>query len=309
MRVNKNSLDNEPLSEYLVHLKIERNLADNSIESYKRDLQQYINFLEEEGITDWSAIDRYSIVLFLQRLKEEGKSESTIIRMTSSLRQFHQFLRQEKITKTDPMQNIQTPKKMESLPKVLSMKEVEQLLETPDVNTEIGLRDRAILEVMYATGMRISELVHLTLDELHLTMGFIQTVGKGNKERIIPIGGEATRWLNEYLEYCRPLFERRANEETPYVFLNARGKGLTRQGVWKNIKKTVQIAGIKQNVTPHMLRHSFATHLLENGADLRVVQELLGHSDISTTQIYTHITKARMKDVYEKYHPRANFDK
>lgn len=303
--MEKEKLDVEPFDEYLVHLKIERDLADNSVASYRRDLQKYIDFLEAEKVFMWDEIDRYNIVLFLQRMREEGKSESSIIRMTSSLRQFHQFLRQEKITENDPMQYVETPKKAEVLPKVLSMKEVERLLETPDVETEIGLRDRAILEVMYATGLRISELVHLEMDELHLTMGFIQTVGKGNKERILPIGGEAITWLNEYLADGRPIFESRALEESPYVFLNARGKGLTRQGVWKNLKKIVQQAGIKQNVSPHMLRHSFATHLLENGADLRIVQELLGHSDISTTQIYIHITKARMKDVYDQYHPRA----
>lgn len=303
--MSEHGIDREPLDEYLVHLKIERDLADNSVESYQRDIEKYIDFLDSEKVLTWNAIDRYDIVLFLQRLKEEGQSENSIIRMTSSLRQFHQFLRQEKITETDAMQYVKTPKKAEVLPKVLSFKEVERLLETPDVKKEIGLRDRAILEVMYGTGLRISELVHLEMDELHLTMGFIQTVGKGNKERILPIGGEAVRWLNEYLADGRPIFTSRASEESPYVFLNARGSGLSRQGVWKNLKKTVQKAGIKQNVTPHMLRHSFATHLLENGADLRIVQELLGHSDISTTQIYTHITKARMKDVYEAYHPRA----
>lgn len=303
--MNQAKLNREPLSEYLVHLKIERDLADNSVQSYERDIEQYIQFLEKENISNWDKIDRYDVVLFLQEMKERKKSENSIIRMTSSLRQFHQFLRQEKFSANDPMQYVETPKKSEVLPKVLSMQEVEVLLETPDIQTEIGLRDRAILEVMYATGLRISELVHLTLDELHLTMGFIQTVGKGNKERILPIGGVATKWLNTYLEDSRPILESRASDESIYVFLNARGRGLTRQGVWKNLKKSVQIAGIKQNVTPHMLRHSFATHLLENGADLRIVQELLGHSDISTTQIYTHITKARMKDVYEQYHPRA----
>lgn len=298
-------IDQEPLAEYLVHIKIERDLAENSVKSYQRDIQQYIQFLEEQGIYDWNKIDRYDIILFLQKLKEQGKSDNSIIRMTSSLRQYHQFIRQEKITKNDPMQYVETPKKAEVLPKVLSLNEVEQLLETPDVETFIGLRDRAILEVMYASGLRISELVHLQMDELHLTMGFIQTVGKGNKERIIPIGDEAKNWLNEYLEDSRPIFASKVSEESPFVFLNARGRGLTRQGVWKNLKQIVQKAGIKQNVTPHMLRHSFATHLLENGADLRIVQELLGHSDISTTQIYTHITKTRMRNVYEQYHPRA----
>lgn len=298
-------INQEPLAEFLIHVKIERDLAENSIKSYQRDIQTYIEFLEEQGINDWNKIDRYDIILFLQQLKEQGKSDNSIIRMTSSLRQYHQFIRQEKITENDPMQYVQTPKKAEVLPKVLSLSEVERLLETPDVETFIGLRDRAILEVMYASGLRISELVHLRLDELHLTMGFIQTVGKGNKERIIPIGDEAKNWLNEYLEDCRPVFASKAVEDSPYVFLNTRGRGLTRQGVWKNLKQIVQKAGIKQNVTPHMLRHSFATHLLENGADLRIVQELLGHSDISTTQIYTHITKARMKNVYKQYHPRA----
>lgn len=301
-------LDRNPLSEYLVYLKIEKGLANNSVVSYERDLLQYIYFLEKEKITNWDEITRYEVVLFLQKMKEKEKSENTIVRMTSSLRQFHQFLRQEKIVKIDPMQYVETPKKTSSLPKVLSTKEIEQLLEAPDIETEIGLRDRAILEVMYATGLRITELVKLTLDELHLTMGFIQTVGKGNKERILPIGGEAIKWLNKYLNKTRPILESKAKEESSYVFLNARGKGLTRQGVWKNLKKIVRQAGIKQNVTPHMLRHSFATHLLENGADLRIVQELLGHSDISTTQIYTHITKARMKNVYEQYHPRAFYD-
>ncbi len=305
MKVKDVKLDREPLAEYIIHLKIERDLADNSIESYERDINQYIDFLEKEKINCWNTIDRYDIVLFFQRMKESGKSESSIVRMTSSLRQYHQYLRQENITENDPMQYVQTAKQGESLPKVLSLNEVERLLETPDVGKEIGLRDRAILELMYATGLRISELVNLRLDELHLSMGFIQTVGKGNKERILPIGEEAIQWINEYLEDSRPLFESRAQEVSVYVFLNARGKGLTRQGVWKNLKKTVRISGIKKNVTPHMLRHSFATHLLENGADLRIVQELLGHSDISTTQIYTHITTARKKDVYNQYHSRA----
>lgn len=298
-------LDSNPIEEYLIHLKIERNLADNSIESYRRDIEHYRRFLEVEQIYEWNMVDRYAIVLFLQRLKEEGKSDNSIIRMTSSLRQFHQFLRQEKITTQDVMQSVDTPKKAETLPKVMSLKEVDMLLETPDIKTNIGLRDRAILEVMYATGLRISELINLKMDELHLTMGFIQTIGKGNKERILPIGGMAVNYLNDYLEYSRPIFENKAKEVSPFVFLNSRGNGLSRQGVWKNIKKIVQKAGIKQNVTPHMIRHSFATHLLENGADLRIVQELLGHSDISTTQIYTHITKARMKDIYNEFHPRA----
>lgn len=306
--MGNNNLNKEPLMDYLMYLKIEKGLADNSIKSYERDLLSYIDFLEKERILSWEKINRYDIVLFLKTLKEEGKSENSIVRMSSSLRQYHQFLRQENILKEDPMQYVDTPKKVNNLPRVLSMEEIEKILEAPDVNKEIGLRDRAILEVMYATGLRITELVSLTMDELHLNMGFIQTIGKGNKERILPIGQEATKWMIDYLKYSRPIFEKRARDTTSIVFLNARGKGLTRQGVWKNLKKIVKQTGIKQNVTPHMLRHSFATHLLENGADLRVVQELLGHSDISTTQIYTHITKARMKKVYDQYHPRALYE-
>lgn len=307
--MNNIKLDQEPLSEYMIHLKIERDLAENSINSYKRDIRQYISFLEKEKIEDWNKINRYDIILFFQKMKKKGKSENSIVRMTSSLRQYHQYLKQEGITEIDPMQYVDTAKKADSLPKVLSVKEVDKLMETPDVNKEIGLRDRAILELMYATGLRISELVGLKLDELHLSMGFLRTLGKGNKERIIPIGDEAIKWLSQYLEDSRPLFESRADEKSTIVFLNSRGKGLSRQGVWKNLKKTVKVSGIKKNVTPHMLRHSFATHLLENGADLRIVQELLGHSDISTTQIYTHITTSRKKDVYDKYHSRARKSK
>ena len=178
---------------------------------------------------------------------------------------------------------------------------MERILETPDTKDPLGLRNRAILEVMYATGLRVSELIHLQQKELHLAMGFIQTIGKGNKERIIPIGDVAVRWLERYFSEARP---RLVKGEVPEVFVNAHGRPLTRQGIWKNIKVIVRDAGIKKNVTPHTLRHSFATHLLENGADLRMVQELLGHASISTTQIYTHVTKQRMAKIYQEFFPR-----
>ncbi|SFJ97164.1 integrase/recombinase XerD [Marinilactibacillus piezotolerans] len=298
-------LKKEALEEYLIFLKIERGLSKNSIESYQRDLNQYITYLDQEKINSWDEINRYIILNFLENQKNGLKSDNSLIRMISSLRRFHQFLKQENLSKEDPMLYIETPKKAQTLPKVISTNQIDILLSIPDTSNKIGIRDRAILEVMYATGIRISELVNLKLEELHLSMKLIQTIGKGDKERILPIGEQGIRWVEYYLEYSRPKLEMKSVQTSPFVFLNLRGTQLSRQGVWKKIKKMVQQAGIKQNVTPHTLRHSFATHLLENGADLRVVQELLGHSDISTTQIYTHITKHRLKEVYDAYHPRA----
>jgi integrase/recombinase XerD len=294
----------EDLAEYVRFLTIERGLSKNTIESYLRDLKTYLSFLKNNQLLAWNDIDRYAILSFLQQLKEEKKSASSIIRMVSSLRQFHQFLRQEKLATVDPMAHIDTPKKAQTLPKVLSTKEVEILIETPNTSETLGIRDRAILEVMYATGLRVSELTELKLDDLHLSLGLIQTIGKGDKERILPLGDLAIKWIEIYLDHSRNRLER-PNQRSSYVFLNHHGHKLTRQGIWKNLKLLVQKAGIEKEVTPHTLRHSFATHLLENGADLRIVQELLGHSDISTTQIYTHITTHRMSSVYKTYHPRA----
>ena len=224
--------------------------------------------------------------------------------MITSLRRFHQFLRQERITDHDPMQHIDSPKKQQKLPDTLSLGEVEQLLGTPDTKETLGLRDRAILEVMYATGLRVSELINLKLNDVHLEMGLLQTLGKGDKERIVPLGDIAIKWVRRYLADARPYLTRK-NPAESHLFVNNHGSGLSRQGIWKNLKAIVQKAGIYKTVTPHTLRHSFATHLLENGADLRTVQELLGHADISSTQIYTHITKKRMTDVYKQYFPRA----
>lgn len=294
----------EDLEEYIRYLQIERGLADNTIESYKRDLNQYLVYLEKNELRDWEKIDRYTILSFMQELKETKKSSATVIRMVSSLRKFHQYLKQEQRSSVDPMLHIDTPKKVHHLPKVLSMTEVEKLIETPNTNEILGLRDRAILEVMYATGLRVTELTELKMDDLHLSLGLIQTIGKGDKERIIPIGDLAIKWIENYLKYSRNKLEK-PSKRSPYLFLNHHGRKLTRQGIWKNLGALVKKAGIEKEVTPHTLRHSFATHLLENGADLRVVQELLGHSDISTTQIYTHITKQRMAKVYKTYHPRA----
>ncbi|MEG0254286.1 MAG: site-specific tyrosine recombinase XerD [Vagococcus sp.] len=294
------------IEEYLHFLKIERGLSENTIKSYERDLKQYSLFLEENNVSSLDKIDRFLILDFLEKLRNEDKSSATIIRMVSTLRKYHQFLRQERFTDNDPMQHIDTPKKIQKLPKTLSVKEVEKIIESPDTSTILGIRDRAILEVMYATGLRVSELISLKLDDLHLSLGLLQTIGKGDKERIVPLGDVAIKWVEIYLEKSRPqLKAKNKKENLPFLFLNYKGEGFSRQGIWKNLKVYVVQAGIEKEVTPHTLRHSFATHLLENGADLRVVQELLGHADISTTQIYTHISKKRMADVYKTYFPRA----
>lgn len=294
----------EQIIDYLHYLTIERGLSQNTRKSYERDLEQYLTFLTEQHIKDWQAVDRVLILSFLQQLQQSGKSSATIIRMVSSLRRFHQFLRQERFTDHDPMQHIDSPKKQQKLPDTLSLSEVERLIETPDTKEVLGIRDRAILEVMYATGLRVSELIGLQLKDLHLSMGLLQTTGKGDKERIVPLGDRAIQWIETYLEEARPFLTRKHPEES-HLFVNNHGKQLSRQGIWKNLKALVRKAGITKNVTPHTLRHSFATHLLENGADLRTVQELLGHADISTTQIYTHITKKRMTEVYKQHFPRA----
>nr|WP_244325374.1 site-specific tyrosine recombinase XerD [Dolosigranulum pigrum] len=295
----------EALAEYIIYLKIERGLSANTVTSYKRDIEKYLTFLTEKKITQLDEVSRFEILDFLQTLRQSGAADNSIIRMVSSLRKFHQYLKRESIVSDDPMQLIDTPKKASTLPKAISPQAVEQLLEAPDTTTPLGVRDRTILELMYATGLRISELVNLKLSDMHLTMGFIQTMGKGEKERIIPLGEVASQWLDHYLDGARVYLQDQSAETSEYVFLNSRGKSLSRQGVWKKVKQLALEAGIDQNVTPHTLRHSFATHLLENGADLRMVQELLGHADISTTQIYTHITKTRLKQVYSDYHPRA----
>ncbi|WP_430597204.1 site-specific tyrosine recombinase XerD [Enterococcus sp. AZ177] len=294
----------EQIIDYLHNLQIERGLSLNTRKSYERDLHKYFAFLKEQKVETWQVIDRYIIMEYLQTLHNENNASATIIRMISTLRGFHQFLRQERYTDHDPMQHIDSPKKAQKLPSTLSIEEVTTLIETPDTTKPLGIRNRTILEVMYATGLRVSELVDLKIGDLHLSIGLLQTIGKGDKERIIPLGDYAIQWIEKYLEEARPILIKKNQNET-HLFVNHHGNSLSRQGIWKNLKQIVQEAGINKTITPHTLRHSFATHLLENGADLRIVQELLGHADISTTQIYTHITKQRMADVYKQHFPRA----
>ena len=289
------------IQDYLHYLKIERGLSENTRQSYRQDLKQYQQFLVSQKLTSFTE-DRFIVLGFLQAQTTAKKAQSSITRSISTLRKFYQYLAREGRIQKDPMLQIDSPKQGRHLPAVLSSEEIERLLKTPDTSTPLGLRDRAILEVLYATGLRVSELVHLKLTDLHLSLGLIQTLGKGDKERIIPIGDIAVDWINQYLERSRNRLTK--GKDSPYLFVNFHGNGLTRQGIWKNLKVIVQAAGIDKDVTPHTLRHSFATVLLENGADLRIVQELLGHSDISTTQIYTHISKKHLTEVYQRSHPR-----
>ncbi|WP_409043030.1 site-specific tyrosine recombinase XerD [Latilactobacillus sakei] len=289
------------IQDYLHYLKIERGLSENTRQSYRQDLKQYQQFLVSQKLTSFTE-DRFIVLGFLQAQTTAKKAQSSITRSISTLRKFYQYLAREGRIQKDPMLQIDSPKQGRHLPAVLSSEEIERLLKTPDTSTPLGLRDRAILEVLYATGLRVSELVHLKLTDLHLSLGLIQTLGKGDKERIIPIGDVAVDWINQYLERSRNRLTK--GKDSPYLFVNFHGNGLTRQGIWKNLKAIVQAAGIDKGVTPHTLRHSFATVLLENGADLRIVQELLGHSDISTTQIYTHISKKHLTEVYQRSHPR-----
>ncbi len=293
------------INDFLHYLLVEKRLSDNTIQSYRRDLNSYIRFLEEkEKIENINDVTRAHIVRFLSSLKDEGKSSRTIARHIASIRSFHQFLFRDKVTDDDPTVHIETPQRELKLPKVLNLEEVDRLLEAPDVTTPLGLRDKAMLELMYAAGVRVSELLSLNLGDIHLSLGFIRCIGKGSKERIIPIGRPAIVAVENYLEKGRPKLVHK-KKRTDVLFLNHHGSPLSRQGFWKILKQLAQKAGIQKELTPHTLRHSFATHLLENGADLRSVQEMLGHADISTTQIYTHVTKTRIKDVYSKYHPRA----
>lgn len=292
------------LEDYMHFLKVERQLAGNTIISYKRDLDEYMNHLERAGFKTIDDVDRSAILEHLHRLKEGGKSSRTVSRHISSIRSFHQFLLREKVTTQDPTVHLELPKIEQKLPRVLSMEEVDRLIAVPDRSKPQGVRDHALLEILYGTGMRVSELIGLDMDDIHLSMGFVRVFGKGGKERIIPLGGKAIEACQLYMNTARPGFiAKQRNAEA--LFVNMRGTRLTRQGCWKLLKGHALQAGIQKELTPHILRHSFATHLIENGADLRAVQEMLGHADISTTQIYTHVSRSRLKEVYVKFHPRA----
>ncbi|WLS85562.1 site-specific tyrosine recombinase XerD [Lactobacillus apis] len=294
----------EDVEDYLRYSQIERGLSDNTIFAYRQDLMDFLAFLKKEGLNSWptKAVD---IDAFLAEQRDLNKATSSISRMISSLRKFYQWLVRQNIQKINPMLEIDSPKKEHRLPVALGVDEVTKLLDQPDVTKKLGIRDRALLETLYATGIRVSELINLKFSDLHEELKLLKVLGKGSKERLIPISDVAISWIKSYQEKVRDPLLLKSGKYTDTIFLNNRGGALTRQAVWQIIKRYCQMAGIKKNVTPHTLRHTFATHLLENGADLRIVQEILGHSDISTTQIYTNLSQQHILQVYAKTHPRT----
>lgn len=300
----------DQLKKFMHFLLVDKGMAKNTLLSYERDIKNYLRYIKNvEAIETLNQVQRVHIVQFLLFLKEQGKSAKTLARHVASIRAFHQFLLRNQATNQDPTVLIEPPKSERSIPKVLSLEEVEKLLDVPSGQDHFGLRDKAMLELLYATGIRVSELVQIDVEHVNVTMGFVIISSNSNKERIIPIGKTAAEALKRYLDHGRHNFITK-NQTVNFhpensLFLNHQGKRLTRQGFWKILKKVAKEAGVDVELTPNTLRHSFATHLLENGADLKAVQEMLGHADISTTQIYTQVSKTRLKDVYSKFHPRA----
>ncbi|AWM75271.1 Tyrosine recombinase XerD [Lactobacillus kullabergensis] len=294
----------EQVEDYLRYSQVERGLSNNTITAYRQDLTSFVCFLQKENLTSWptQAVD---IDAFLAEQRDQKKATSSISRLITSLRKFYQWLVRQNIQKLNPMLEIDSPKKRRTLPVALTVNEVNNLLEQPDTKKKLGLRDRALLETLYATGIRVSELINLKFTDLHEELKLVKVFGKGSKERLIPISEVALSWIDSYKEKVRDPLILKIGKNTDFIFLNSRGGSLTRQAVWQIIKHYCKMAGIQKNVTPHTLRHTFATHLLENGADLRVVQEILGHSDISTTQIYTNLSQKHILQVYEKTHPRT----
>lgn len=291
------------IANFLDYLAVERGLANNTRVSYGRDLHQFLSFLKEQKVTQSSQVSKNNILAYLIALQKSGKVPATIARHLAAIKGFYRFMFNEGLVAKDPTLNLESPKLRQKLPQVLSTGEVESLLNQPNPGQVAGLRDKAMLELLYATGLRVTELCSLNQNDVNLELGFLRCLGKGAKERIVPLGRLAIEAVTVYLERGRAKILKKAQEKA--LFLNQHGRRLTRQGFWKIIKKYAAETNIQKEITPHTLRHSFATHLLENGADLRSVQEMLGHADITTTQIYTHLTKKKIKEVYTRTHPRA----
>ncbi|MDA3894538.1 MAG: site-specific tyrosine recombinase XerD [Desulfobacteraceae bacterium] len=291
------------IDQYINYLIVEKGLADATIESYSGDLKRFITFLKSCRINPVQKTDTTVILKYLIYLRDEGLSARSRARHLVTLRGFFKFMIQEKILKKDPTRIVDLPKTGIKLPDVLSIEEIVTILNTPDTSKPRGVRDAAMIELLYAAGLRVSELIHVKLQDINLEMGFVRTFGKGSKERIVPIGNEAKEKINDYLTHARFILLK--NNVSRFLFVARAGKPMTRQGFWKLLKKYAIQTGIGKKITPHSFRHSFASHLLEGGADLRAVQMMLGHVDISTTQIYTHVARDHLKKLHEQFHPRG----
>lgn len=296
------------LKRYLQFVKVEKGLSENSVVSYENDLARYLRFIKNDmKINDLGGVTLTHIENYLEELTELGLTTSTIARNISSIRSFHEFAVVENFSEANPAELVDLPKKAKKLPEVLTADEVERIIDKADRTDNAGIRDAAILETLYATGMRVSELTNLEMDTLFFEIGFIRVIGKGNKERLVPVGEAAQTSLEHYIERVREEFINPKNREKAEnkLFLNQRGGPLTRMSIWNIVNKYAQKAEIEKNVYPHIFRHSFATHLLEGGADLRAVQEMLGHTSILTTEIYTHVDRSLLHQVHKEFHPRA----
>ena len=291
------------LDSFLSYLAVEKGLSENTLESYGRDVKKFIDYLDSEKVCAIKEVKYSHIADFLSVSKEKGFTATTIVRSIVSIKQFFKYLLIEKLIDEDPASQIKTPKMKKSIPGVITLDDVEALLASPDETTPEGLRDSAMLEVLYATGIRVSELIGLKLNDVNFDHGYVIVYGKGSKERLVPVGESARQKLLSYLADARPHILK--SRDAKALFVTRRGGGMTRQGFWKLIKNYGLKAGVTKKISPHTLRHSFATHLLERGADLRTIQIMLGHSDISTTQIYTHVESERLKEIHKKYHPRS----
>lgn len=293
---------------FINYISSEKGLSKNSIESYSRDLKFFIEFIIKNfNIEDIKSLTKHHILLYLNELKQKGKKTTTISRNITTLRNFFKFLVKEKIIDIDYSKYFEVPKIYRKLPEVLSIVEVNKLLEAPNYNDILGLRDKAMLELLYASGLRVSELLSIESADINFELGYVKILGKGSKERIVPIGSIALHWCKKYIEEARPTLISK-NKEISIMFVNKDGNPLSRQGFWKIIKYYAKKVGITKKISPHIIRHSFATHLLENNADLRAVQKMLGHSDISTTQIYTHVSNKMLHEVFKRTHPRAELN-
>lgn len=291
------------LEQFLHCLTVEKGLSKNTTDAYNHGLTRFFIHLRGKGVQEIREVDKFHIRGFFLALRRKNLNTKSIVRDLAAIRSFFRFLIQEGILQSNPAEELDSPKVARTLPEILTLKEIEQILEQPDPQTPLGIRDRAMLEMLYATGMRVSELTQLPTHQVNLEAGYVLVYGKGSKERIIPLGSEALKWVTVYLKTARgPLLKRK---ESPSLFVNRSGKGMSRQRFWKTLKEYGRRAGLRKRITPHLLRHSFASHLLERGADLRSVQMMLGHVDISTTQIYTHVAGERLKKIHKQYHPRG----